>query len=241
MSDITQHANDPIIDALFSVGAHFGYRRSRRHPSASPFIFGVKGTVEIFDLEKTKNALIAAETFVAQLAKAGKMLLFVGGKKEAAEAVSSGATALGMPYVASRWIGGTLTNFGQIRGRVDKMLDFIHKREKGELAKYTKKERLLIDRDITRLDELFHGLLPLTALPAALFVIDPRAEETAMREARKQKIPVVALANSDCDMNAPAHAIPGNDAARASIRFFVDKIVEAYEKGKAAGVPAPQQ
>src|SRR3989338_4219432 len=132
---ITQTVTDPIIDALFAVGAHFGYRRSRRHPSAAPVIFGAKGTVEIFDLEKTKNALIAAEDFVTGLAKAGKTLLFVGGKKEAAEAIVSGATALGMPYVASRWICGTLTNFGQIRGRVDRMLDLRAKREKGELAK----------------------------------------------------------------------------------------------------------
>ena len=228
----TQTANDPIIDALFAVGAHFGYRRSRRHPSAAPVIFGVKGTVEIFDLEKTKSALAAAEDFVTGLAKAGKTILFVGGKKEAAEAIVSGATALGMPFVASRWIGGTLTNFGQIRGRVDRMLDLRAKREKGELAKYTKKERLLIDRDIARSEELFGGIVPLAALPAALFVIDPRAEETAMREARKQKIPMAALANSDCDMSAITYPIPGNDASRASIKFFVDRIVSAYQAGK---------
>lgn len=233
MADITmQHSSDPLIDALFSAGAHFGYRRSRRHPNAAPFIFGAKGTVEIFDLEKTKIALAAAEDFVSALAKAGKTILFVGGKKEAADAVATGASALGMPFVASRWIGGTLTNFGQIRGRVDRMLDLIQKRDKGELAKYTKKERLLIDRDIARLDELFKGLVPLVALPAALFVIDPRAEETAVREAKKQKIFVVALANSDCDMNAVAYPIPGNDAARASVAFFVERIVKAYEEGK---------
>lgn len=235
MSDsmqIAHTATDPVIHALFAVGAHFGYRRSRRHPSAVPFIFGVKGTVEIFDLEKTRGALAAAETFVAGLAKAGKTLLFVGGKKEAGEAVFAGASALGMPYVASRWIGGTLTNFGQIRGRVDKMLDLISKREKGELAKYTKKEQLLISREIEGLEELFKGLIPLKALPAALFVVDPRAEETAIREAHKQKIPVVALANSDCDMNAITQPIPGNDASRASIAFFVERIVKAYESGK---------
>ncbi len=231
MTEITQHAADPVIDALFAVGAHFGYRRSRRHPSAIPFIFGVKGGVEIFDLEKTKSALAAAEDFVSGLAKAGKTILFVGGKKEAAEAIAAGATALQMPYVSSRWIGGTLTNFGQIRGRVDRMLDLLSKREKGELAKYTKKERLLIDREIERLDELFRGLLLLMALPAALFVVDPRAAETAMREAQKQKIPVVALANSDCDMSAIAYPIPGNDASRASITFFIDRIVKAYQSG----------
>ena len=235
---ITQTVTDPIIDALFAVGAHFGYRRSRRHPSAAPVIFGAKGTVEIFDLEKTRSALAAAEDFVSVLAKAGKAILFVGGKKEAAEAIVVGATTLGMPYVASRWIGGTMTNFGQIRGRVDRMLDLISKREKGELAKYTKKERLLIDRDITRSEELFGGIVPLAALPAALFVVDPRAEETAIREARKQKIPVVALANSDCDMSAITYPIPGNDASRASIKFFVERIVTAYESGRSEQLTA---
>lgn len=238
MLDTLQTVNDPIIDALFAVGAHFGYRRSRRHPSAASFIFGVKGTVDIFDLEKTKNALAKAEAFVLDMAKSGKIILFVGGKKEAADAVASGATALGLPFVASRWIGGTMTNFGQIRGRVDKLLDLMNKREKGELAKYTKKERLLIDREITRLDELFHGLLPLKALPAALFVIDPRMEETAINEAKKQKIPVVALANSDCDVNSIDYPILANDASRASIAFFVDRIAAAYKAGKTAAAAA---
>lgn len=232
MSDALKTGGDPVIDALFSVGAHFGCRRSRRHPSAAPFIFGVKGTVDIFDLEKTTQALAAAEAFVSGLAKDGKVILFVGGKKEASEAVAAGAAALGLPYVASRWIGGTMTNFGQIRGRVDKLLELTEKREKGEFAKYTKKERLLIDREIERLTELFRGLIPLQALPAALFVIDPRTEETAAREAKKQGIPVVALANSDCDMRAAAYPIPANDASRASIAFFVDKIVKAYGAGK---------
>ncbi len=225
---------DPTIDALFGAGAHYGYRRSKRHPTAAQFIFGVKGGVEIFDLEKTSAALAAAEEFVRSLARLGKTLLLVGGKREASDAVREGATRIGMPFVAGRWVGGTLTNFGNIRKRIETLLDLTAKREKGELVKYTKKERLLIDRQIARLQELFGGLIPLGGIPGALFVVDPGREHTAVTEARKTRVPIVALASSDCDFEKVEYAIPGNDAARASIAFFVNKIVEAYEKGRPA-------
>ncbi len=233
MTDKTSTVNDPIIDALFAVGAHFGYRRSKRHPTAAPFIFGAKNGVEIFDLEKTKPALEKAEEFVKSLARSGKVLLFVGGKNEARETVKNGAQRLAMPVVFGRWIGGTLTNFANIRARIDKMLDLTQKREKGELAKYTKKERLLIDREVAKLEERFGGLVSLKAMPGAMFVIDPGKEHLAVTEARKEGIPVIALASSDCDLSKLDYVIPGNDASRQSIAFFVDRIIAAYESGKA--------
>lgn len=180
----------------------------------------------------TKPALERAEEFVRNLARSGKMLLLVGGKNEASEAVKSGAVRLGMPAVFGRWVGGTLTNFANIRARIDKMLDLTSKREKGELSEYTKKERLLIDRDIARLEMLFGGLVPLKSLPGALFVIDPGKEHTAVTEAKRENIPVIALASSDCDISKVDYAIPGNDASRQSIAFFVERIVAAYEAGK---------
>ena len=225
-------ASDPIIDGLFAVGAHFGYRRSKRHPTAAPFIFGAKNGVEIFDLEKTKPALQKAEEFVKNLAQSGKVLLFVGGKSEASDTIKNGAQKLGMPSVFGRFVGGTLTNFANIRARVDKMLDLTSKREKGELAKYTKKERLLIDREITRLETLFGGLVPLKAIPGAIFVVDPGKEHIAVVEAKKEGVPVIALASSDCDLSIIDYVIPGNDASRQSITYFVERIVEAYQAGK---------
>ncbi len=232
MTETKKLTNDPIIDALFAVGAHFGYRRSKRHPTAAPFIFGAKSGVEIFDLEKTKPALQKAEEFVTNLARLGKVLLFVGGKNEARDVVKNGARKLGMPAVFGRWIGGTLTNFSNIRARIDKMLDLTSKREKGELVKYTKKERLLIDREITRLEELFGGLVPLKGMPGGVFVVDPGKEHIAVTEAKKEGIPVIALASSDCDLSKIDYVIPGNDASRQSIAYFVERIVAAYEAGK---------
>ena len=225
---------NPLLEAMFKVGAHFGYGRSRRHPSAVPFIFGIKNRVEIFDLEKTIEALAIAKAVTASFAKAGKTVLFVGGKSEASDAVKLGALTVGMPYVSGRWIGGTLSNFANIRARVDMLLDLTSKREKGELYKYTKKERLLIDRKIDKLEVMFRGLVPLTALPQALFVIDPKKEHNAVAEAKKVGIPVIALASSDCDMKGIEYAIPANDGLMSSIKFFVDEIVAAYREGKGA-------
>jgi small subunit ribosomal protein S2 len=224
-----------IIDQMFSVGAHFGYSRSRRHPTMKPFIFGVKNRVEIFDLEKTKDMLDKAKQFVRELAATGKSVLFVGGKSEARDAVKQGALALDMPYVAGRWIGGTLTNFPVIRSRVEKLLTLRVQKEKGELTKYTKKERLLIDREIERLERFFEGIVGLPHHPGALFVVDPRKEHIAVAEARKNKIPVVGLLNSDCDLSQVDYAIIGNDASIASVKFFVSEVVESYKDGRLNG------
>jgi small subunit ribosomal protein S2 len=224
----------PLIEALFSVGAHYGYKRSRRHPSVAPYIFGLKNRVEIFDLEKTSGLLEAAKAFVRTLGKEGKTMLLVGGKPEAREAVRAAAARLGMPYVAGRWIGGTLTNFSEIKKRLARFADLRASRESGELGKkYTKKERLLLDREIARLEENFGGVTTLTGGPVALFVVDPGHEHTAVREAARMKLHVVALAGSDCNITSIDHAIIGNDSSRRSITFFVEAIAQAYEEGKA--------
>lgn len=223
---------DPVIDAMFKVGAHYGYAKTRRHPSTAAYILGLKNRTEIINLEKTKELLDAARTFASELGREGKMILFVGGKYEAESAVRAGAKELGMPFVAGRWVGGTLTNFAQIRSRIDTLLDLKAKRESGELEKYTKKEQLLINRDVERLEELFGGLVGLKALPAAVFVIDPKEEKTVVSEARRLNIPVIALASSDCDITIISYPIVANDSSVGSIKFFVEKIVSAYNEGK---------
>ncbi|MDE2037897.1 MAG: 30S ribosomal protein S2 [Patescibacteria group bacterium] len=222
------------IETMFSVGAHFGLGRSRRHPSAAKYIFGTKNRTDIFDLEKTVPMLDAAKAFVSGLAKEGKTVLFVGGKKEASAAIKAAAQSVNMPYVDGRWIGGTITNAGQIRKRIERYEKLVADKESGELAKYTKRERMLIDKEIASLEKIFMGIVSMKKLPDALFVVDPRREKNAVAEAAAAGIPVVALAGSDCDMSVAAYPIAGNDSAKASVQLFVDEIAKAYQDGKKA-------
>jgi small subunit ribosomal protein S2 len=220
------------LDTLFTAGAHFGLIRSRRHPSAKAYIFGVKNKIEIFDLEKTHGALEKAKNFIKDQVSTGGLILLVGGKNEARTATQEGALKVGMPYVAGRWLGGTLTNFTEIKKRINKLEDLTSQKEKGELGKYTKKERLLIDREIERLTRSFAGLTPMKSLPKAVFVIDPKREHIAVAEAHKMKVPVIAVASSDCNMREVEYPIPANDASTASIRHFVSEIISAISEGQ---------
>lgn len=223
-----------LLEPLFEAGAHFGYSKTRRHPSASPYIFGVKNHSEIFDLEKTYEALLKAKEFAMSVVAAGKQILFVGGKSEGKDAVFTGANSCGMPFVAGRYIGGTLTNYSEIKKRVEKLEKLRADRESGALNKYTKKERLLIDREIDRLTRNFDGIVLMKGMPGAVFIIDPKRESIVVAEARKMKIPVIALANSDCDMTLVDYPLPGNDSLKSSIEFFVNEIVAACRAGKMA-------
>lgn len=229
----TKETGSGFVDGLFSVGAHFGFVKSRRHPSAKPFILGAKNKVEIFDLEKTAVELSKALAYIEEMGRAGASILLVGGKSEAREAVIKAGTELNMPHVAGRWIGGTLTNYPEIKKRIARLDELKTQREKGELAKYTKKERLLIDREIEKLTAYFGGLSTLTGLPKLLVVIDPKKEQIAVLEARRMSIPVVALAGSDADLHQVKFAIPGNDTSRQTINFILEEIVKAYTNGKA--------
>lgn len=213
------------------MGAHFGFVKARRHPSAKPFILGAKNKVEIFDLEKTSQELLKACAFVEEKGKEKAMGLFVGGKSEAREAVTNAGKELDMPFVAGRWIGGTLTNFNEIKKRIARLEELTTQREKGELAKYTKKERLLIDREIDKLHLYFSGLSNMKALPKFLVVVDPKKEHIAVNEAKRMKIPVVSLAGSDSDLYGTEYSIPGNDASRHSVKFIVSELVKAYKTG----------
>ena len=226
--------NKEIIDAMFKAGAHFGYQKSRRHASIAPYIFGAKNRSEIINLEKTAELLEDAKNFVAKLAAEGKQILFAGGKNEARNAIRNAAMSAEIPFVAGRWVGGTFSNFAEIKKRIAMFEDLVDQREKGQLVKYTKKERLLIDRKIDNLEKLFSGLVLLKDMPKALFVIDPRKESIAVAEARKMGIPVIALAGTDCDVSKIDYPIIGNDSSVTSINFFVSEISKAYKKAKVA-------
>ena len=226
------------IKTLFDAGAHFGYVRARRHPTASPYLFTTKDRTGIFDLEETTRRLDAACAFVTSAAAAGKQIVFIGGKHEATGIVKDVAERVGAPYVAGRWIGGTLTNFKNIRKRIDRLEQLMSERASGALEKYTKRERLMIDREITELLGRFGGLVKMTELPAALFIVDSRHEDTAVQEANQLKIPVVGLSSSDCDFSLTQYPVPANDTSVRSIALVTNAMGEAYLEGKAAAVAA---
>lgn len=230
--------SNPLIDKLFAVGAHFGYSPSRRQPSMSRYIFGQKGGTELFDLEQTAALLQAALDFVKTLAAQRKVVLFVGGKAEAREGLTRTAQMLNQPYSAGRWIGGSLTNWQEIKKRLARLQEITDMREKGELNKFTKMERLLIDREAADLDRMFGGLKGMTKAPDALFVIDPKAEAGAVAEARQLNIPIIALLNSDCNEDGINYPIPGNDASREAIQFILDEVGKTYLNNLAPVAPA---
>jgi small subunit ribosomal protein S2 len=217
---------------LLEKGVHFGYSKSRRHPSMKKFIFTTKNRTDIFDLDMTVAALEEAKAYMSSLAKEGKKVLFVGTKPEAKAFMLAAANELNQPFVTDRWIGGTLTNFKEIRKRADRLTKLRTEKESGDLAKYTKKEQLGFKREIIKLDRYFGGLVDMTSKPDAIFMIDPKKEEIAVNEARVTGVPIIALASSDCNIDNVAYAIPANDSAVTSISYFVEIMKEAYNSGK---------
>lgn len=229
------------IEELFSAGAHYGYTRKRRHPSMAPVIFGAKNRVEIFDLERVTAFLDEACAYAKELGGERKTLLFVGGKQEIQTAVQNAARSVDAPYVTGRWIGGTLTNFQEIKKRIDRLGELREQREKGALDKYTKREQLDFDREIEDLSAHFDGIASLTKLPDALFVIDTNHEAVAVAEAKGLHIPVIGILNSDCDMADAFHPIPANDASLASVSFLVSEVTKAYQEGLSQPKPAGEE
>lgn len=221
-----------IIEAMSVAGLHFGALRSRRHPSTSQYVFGMKGQVEMVDLEKTLVGLETAKEFARTLAKAGKQILLVGNKNEAREVTMEVAQSVHLPYVALRWMGGTLTNFDQIKKRVDLLIERRSQGASGDLNKYTKRERGRIAQEVKDLERFFTGLLEMKQLPGALIVIDSKKEEIAVAEAIKMRIPVIALCNTDSDVSAVTYPIVGNDKAVPSIRFVLEALATAYKEAK---------
>lgn len=216
------------VEALFGAGAHYGYSKSRRHPSTAEFIFGKKNNVDIIDLEKTTGLLVDALALVSKIASEGKQILFVGGKKQSQRFVKDYADKINQPYVSGRWIGGTLTNFEEIQKRTKRLETLSSQKEKGELGKYTKKERLLIDREIEKLEERFGGILGMKKKPSAIFIVDPRQEYNAHNEAVLNNIPVIGLCGTDCDITRVSHPIIANDSSVSSIEYILKIITDTY-------------
>jgi len=216
------------------AGCHFGHQARRWNPKMKPYLYGIRGGIHIFDLVKTKEGLEAAIKVVKKMATEGKRIVFVGTKRQARGIIEEKAKKAGVFYVNERWIGGTITNWEQIKKNLDKLAEMEKAKEEGEYKKYTKKEQILLDREIAKLEKFYGGLKGLKGPPEVLFVIDVRKENVAVEEAKRKKVPVVALVDSDSDPDWADWVIPGNDDAVGSIKFITEKIGEAIEEGKQA-------
>ncbi len=218
-------------EEMFRSGVHYGYNKSRRHPSTTPYIFTTKNGVDIINIEKTAELLENALEQVSQYGATGKTILFVGTKAEAKQQIIETALSLNMPYVGERWVGGSLTNYSEIKKRISKLLDLREEKEKGGFDKYTKKERLLINREMDDMTKNFQGFTSMSKTPDAMFVIDPKKEHIAVNEAKQMNIPIIALLNSDCNTKTVEFPIVGNDSSVSSISFFLSQIKDAYNNG----------
>lgn len=218
------------LDALAKAGLQYGYSRTRRHPSTKSFVHSNKGGTDLINLEKTAAQFDEALTFLTSVKNAGKVILFVGVKPEVRQLIKETALSLNAPYIAERFIGGTLTNFPQMKKRVEKLHDLLKKKETGELAVFTKKEQLLLQRDIDRLDRDFGGISTMPNLPAAIVIVDPRHEDMCVLEAERMNIPVVALSNTDCNISKVAYPVVGNDGTLTAVKFFLETIKAELQK-----------
>ena len=220
---------------LFDTGAHFAQVKSRRHPSMRPFLVGTKGRQEIFDLVKTAEQLEAAKGVMAALAKEGKTVLFVGGKVEIAALVKSAAEDINAPYVAARWLGGTISNWSEIKKRVDRLAELRDMAAAGTLAKqHTKLELVKIEREKKRLEERLDAITTLTKKPDALLVVDTKHEKHAVKQANDAGIPILAVMSSDCDLREAAYPIVANDTSRETVKFILSELTQAFQRGQAA-------
>ena len=215
---------------LVKIGAHYGYTRTRRHPSAKPYINSSLNGVDFIELSKTSTQFDTAVDFLRSVVAANKQVVFLGTKPEMKQIIKEISLATGMPYIADRYIGGAFTNYPQIKKRIEKLHTLLKQKEAGELAVYTKKEQMLIQKDIERLDRNFGGLSTLEGLPGALVVIDSKKEWMCVDEAIKMRIPVVALCNTDCDIKAVDYPIVCNDAAPQVARYMLENLKQVFNK-----------
>lgn len=216
---------------MVEAGVFYGRKKTKTHPKMRPFVLMTRNNIEIIDLTKTLEFLGKAFQFLREKVKEGGLILFVATQPQAADDVRKVAEEFKFPYVTGRWLGGTLTNFKVISGRIDYMKKMRSGWESGEFDKYTKKERVNIEKEMRRLEELLSGLENLVRLPDVIIIIDPNVHSTAVREARRLKIPTVALVNTDTDVELIDYPVPGNNKARKSIQWFLGEIRKALEAG----------
>ena len=221
------------MKALLESGVHFGHRTHKWNPAMKPYIFTERNGIHIIDLQKTVKALDQGYNLVRDTVADDGTVLFVGTKRQAQDTIRDEAERVDMPYVTNRWLGGMLTNWRTIRERVNELDRLERMRDQGEFARLTKKEALILQRKMDRLDYFLGGIRKMTGLPTMVFVVDVYREATAIHEANLLKIPVIAMVDTNCDPNTIDYVIPSNDDAIRSIKLLVGKMADAVMEGKA--------
>ncbi|MAV37894.1 MAG: 30S ribosomal protein S2 [Planctomycetaceae bacterium] len=232
---------NPLVEELVGAGVHFGHRVSRWNPRMAPYIYGKKNQIHIIDVRETVRGLLRAKKYLAQVAGAGSLILFVGTKRQASDAIEQQALRCGMPYVSERWLGGALTNFRTIRSRLSRLEELETLRESDELNSYSKKMQSALNREFRKMHRNLNGIRTMNRLPECVVVFDPKKESNAIREASKLGISTLALIDTDCNPDEIDLPIPGNDDGIRSIEVIARHLADAVAQGTANSAAAAKQ
>lgn len=225
-------ANIPSLLEMLKAGAHFGHQQSRWHPKMEQYIYGSRNGVHVINLERTQEDLLKALEYVKDLAAKGKVILFVGTKRQAQAPIKAAAESCGMPFLTERWIGGLLTNFSEAKDRLKKYRNLKDQVATGEIEKYTKKEQVELKKKLATMDKYLNGLVNMDKMPDALYIADMRIAKTAVAEANRVNVPIVGICDTNVNPEKATYVIPANDDAVNSIRMMADLVAEAVKEGK---------
>lgn len=238
----------PTIESLLQAGVHFGHQASKWHPKMGEYIFGQRSGVHIIDLEKTHKALEEVEKVIDKEVSKGGKVLFLGTKSQAQEVIQAEAIRADQPYVVNRWVGGLLTNFRTVIRQAKKLKDLVKQRDTGALNRYTKKEQIGFEKEIERLESMIGGVKDITVEPSLVFIVDIKTEKTALLEAKKKGIPVIAICDTNVNPSDVDYVIPANDDAKKGIevitKSIADMVIEASKKApkkEAQKAPMPKK
>ena len=221
-----------LVKDLIEAGVHYGHRASRWNPKMRPYIYARKNLIHIIDVRETVRGLLRAKKYLTQLASQGSLVLFVGTKRQAADAIGSEAQRCGMPFVNDRWLGGTLTNFRTIRSRLTRLEELESIRESEKINTYSKKMQSALNREYRKMFRNLNGIRTMSRLPECLIVVDPKKEKNAVSEAQKLGVATVSLIDTDCDPDLVDLPIPGNDDSMRSIELVIKMLADAIAAGK---------
>jgi small subunit ribosomal protein S2 len=223
-----------LVKSLIDSGVHYGHRASRWNPKMAPYIYARKSQIHIIDIRETVRGLLRAQKYLSQVAAGGSLILFVGTKRQASEAVEREAIRCRMPFVSERWLGGCLTNFRTVRSRLGRLEELEKLRSSDELSAYSKKMQSALNREYRKMYRNLNGIRTMNRTPECLIVVDPKKEKNAIREAKKLRITTVALIDTDCDPDDVDLPIPGNDDGIRSIEVILQQLANAVLQGNSS-------